>query len=505
MPQEKLRTLESRLIAPIIFMVFTFFIFVFLDIYFVNHILSLQKIHSHAEKITWQIEKTDFYCTQYFQDKVGNAELVKESLEDLKAAFQVVISESSDPELETVVSQTVHEIDAHREDAFTETQNEKETHNVFIGRMNAFVTQSIGILNHHIKVYRKWLYVDLAASVLMAIVIMILTVLTIRRGLSQPIRQLIKTIERVSKGSIEDRVAIPDTYELALLARTFNDMADAVYKSRTDLMIQRDRLEADVAKRTGELLKLNEELQRSNKELDDFTYTVSHDLKEPLRAISVFTGLLKSECYDNINADGQESVDIILGASGRMKKLIEDLLEISRITRRRNPPTTISINGMTSEIIGDLALVIREKNAKIEQPKNDITLQGDAIRIKQLLTNLIGNGLKFNRSDVPCVQISTMEGIPQDAPSKPARPAEYVTISVEDNGIGIAPEYHNTVFEIFQRLVSREEFDGTGAGLAICKKIVEDHGGKIWIQSNIEQDTTFFVMLPVKAIRGDEK
>lgn len=508
-----MRTLESRLIIPIIVLVLVFFVFVFSDIYFVNHTLHLHRTLAFSDKIPWHIDKTSFYHNQYVMSGTRSSlDLLDNSLNELKSSFDRLASKDETSKLKNIATESIRIIDFYKAEAISEkkiVKNEHSEHSVklykeFIGKMESSVMQCKSELNQRIRYYRKWLYVDLSASFFMAIIIMIMMLLTIRSRLSRPIQQLIRTIERISKGSIEDRVPIPDTYELARLASSFNEMADAVYKSRTDLMVQRDRLEAVVEKRTEELSKLNEKLLRSNKELDDFTYTVSHDLKEPLRAVSVFSGFLKEECYDKISADGQESIDIIQHSTGRMKKLIEDLLELSRITRSRNPLTVVSMRKILEEIIQEFSLVIKENNAKVLLPENDVKVECDVIRIKQLLGNLISNGLKFNRSDdrVVCVQMD--QGVPHDAPVKPVKPLKYVTIAIEDNGIGIAPEYHETVFEIFQRLVSREEFDGTGAGLAICRKIVEDHNGKIWIRSTPDQGSTFFIMLPIKATQRDE-
>lgn len=404
------------------------------------------------------------------------------------------------------ISQIVGSILEHRKSIHTKSKElEKlsvsisESHNRFIEQINSTVVSCTDLLRNQLDQNNKLLIIDLVISLVMVVIMLTLMVLSIRSRLSKPILRMTQFIEKIQKGSLEDRVPIPKTRELERLAKAFNDMADSVYESRRDLMVQRDGLEKVVEERTADLKKVNSALVQSNKELDDFTYVVSHDLKEPLRGVSAFSKLLKEEQYDNLDQDGKEYVDIINKSAARMKKLINDLLELSRITRKRNPIDEFSILLALEEIKTELLLITREKNGEIILPTTDQIIVCDKVRIKQVMTNLINNGLKFNRSQNPTVKVKIIKGIPKGAKQEALLSGEFVTISVEDNGIGIDPGQHEHIFEIFQRLVSREEFEGTGAGLTIVKKIIEGHGGVIWLESEPEMGTTFYVALPVNA------
>ena len=236
---------------------------------------------------------------------------------------------------------------------------------------------------------------------------------------------------------------------------------------------------------------------KSNKELDDFTYVVSHDLKEPLRGVSAFSNFLKEEHYGNLDKEGKEYVDIIIKSSTRMKNLIDDLLELSRIGRGKNPISELSVLSALKETETELYLLIKEKNAKMVLPDKERKIICDRVRIKQVLTNLINNGIKFNRSEKPIIEVKFFDGVPRENPKTESMPRDTLTIIVKDNGIGIEKKHHDKVFDIFHRLVSREEFEGTGAGLTICKKIVQAHGGDIWFESEPGKGTTFYIALPI--------
>ena len=369
-------------------------------------------------------------------------------------------------------------------------------HSSFINDMKAAMNTCIHLANQQLAGNRQMIIAGLSFSLVAVGIMLWMVVFTVRRKLLIPIHRMIRAMKRIGRGSLDDRVPIPSTEELAELAISFNEMADALYESRQKLMIQRDNLEIAVEKRTKDLKTVNVALSRSNKELDDFTYIVSHDLKEPLRGISTFARFLYEEYKEQLDEEGQEYIDIINNASGRMRTLIEDLLELSRVTRRRNPRTDYNVTHALHEIVQDLDLLIHEKNAEVILPADDVVVQCDGIRIKQVFTNLINNALKFNKKERPQVQVSLPDKLPESASPSVASRSDMVLFAVSDNGIGIDPKYYHKVFEIFQRLVNREEFEGTGAGLTICKRIIEDHGGEIWLESVPDEGTTFFVALP---------
>jgi signal transduction histidine kinase len=229
----------------------------------------------------------------------------------------------------------------------------------------------------------------------------------------------------------------------------------------------------------------NKMLKQSNEELENYTYVVSHDLKAPLRAIRSFSDFLLEDYSTKIDETGQNYLKRIVKAAENMNELIEDLLVLSRVGRKFMEIEKVNLNTLLDEIISDLKPTIEKRNSKVvvnELP----TIVGQKIWIKQLFLNLIDNGLKFNKSDAPRVEVKCT-----------AKEEEYL-FSVHDNGIGIEQQYYERIFNLFERLNSKEEYEGTGAGLAICKKIVEDFGGKLWVESKPNNGSTFFFTVPKK-------
>src|ERR1700739_28282 len=220
------------------------------------------------------------------------------------------------------------------------------------------------------------------------------------------------------------------------------------------------------------------ELERSNSELEQFAYVASHDLQEPLRTISSYVQLLASRYKDKLDSDANEFIDFAVDGSKRMRTLINSLLEYSRVNRIK-PFEWMELTDLMKEIQLDMRDQIKETNASIKYnglPK----IYGDVVLINQLFQNLIGNAIKFRGDKKPEVKITSKR-----------KNGEYI-FSVEDNGIGIKDEYAEKIFVIFQRLNSREHYPGTGIGLSICKKIVERHGGKIWVESEPGKGSKFY-------------
>ncbi len=227
-----------------------------------------------------------------------------------------------------------------------------------------------------------------------------------------------------------------------------------------------------------ELNKKSDELLRSNAELEQFAYVASHDLQEPIRMIISYLQLLEKRYKDKLDQEAQDFINYAVDGANRMQTLIYSLLEYSRINRVQ-PYEYMDLQDTLNEVMQDLAVAISESNAKIEFGSLPVIF-GDKVLIGQLFLNLIGNALKF-KSDRP-VEI-TITG---------KRQGNKFLFAVKDNGIGIKKEYNQKIFTIFQRLHSKDKYPGTGIGLAICKKIVERHEGKIWIESEVEKGTTFF-------------
>jgi len=226
------------------------------------------------------------------------------------------------------------------------------------------------------------------------------------------------------------------------------------------------------------LFKLNEDLLRSNKELEQFAYVASHDLREPLRMVSSFTQLLAQRYQSQLDNDGKEFIQYAVDGAMRMQELIDDLLAYSRIKTRGEPFSLVNLNKILELVINNLSLTVQEKNAHITSDELP-SIIADEAQMSQLFQNLIGNALKFCIIE-PRIHISSKEE------------NDYYIFSVHDNGIGIEPQHFKRIFQIFQRLQLRAEYAGTGIGLAICKNIVERHRGKLWLESQLGEGTTFY-------------
>lgn len=226
------------------------------------------------------------------------------------------------------------------------------------------------------------------------------------------------------------------------------------------------------------LQKNNEELERKNNEIEQFAYISAHDLQEPLRSISNFASLLEERVENTPDPKVKKYLKTIKGASGRMSNLIADLLEYSRLGKDIQK-SKIDCNQLVHEVISDLGSIIRETQTKIEIEKLPVVTGQNSL--KSLFQNLILNAIKFSRkNEKPHIRISATQN-----------QHEHIFL-IQDNGIGIDPAYFDRIFTIFQRLHSREEYPGTGIGLAQCKKIVELHGGKIWVESEPDAGSRFY-------------
>jgi PAS domain S-box-containing protein len=278
-------------------------------------------------------------------------------------------------------------------------------------------------------------------------------------------------------------------------------------RSAAQDMTEHNRLANALRTKAEELQKANTQLRRINRELDDFTYVVSHDLKEPLRTLQAFSNFLAQDYGDKLGTEGQDYISHLIQASRRLGSLIDDLLNLSKAGRITHAPRPFELADVVQTVCSDLADLIQRKGAVVRVEGLLPTVAGDPQRITQLLTNLVGNGLKYNKNPHPQVVIGTNDeiAVPCSEPDirldelPPAGPREpqFVTLYVRDNGIGIDPKYHQRIFRIFCRLHAREEYEGTGAGLAICKKILEAHGGRIWLDSQLGQGATFYFTLPL--------
>jgi len=243
-----------------------------------------------------------------------------------------------------------------------------------------------------------------------------------------------------------------------------------------------------------ELRETLEILKRNNRELQDFAFVASHDLQEPLRKIQSFSGFLRAELGGSLPERAADYLSRMVNAAGRMQTLIEGLLAYSRITTQARPFKPVDMDLIVREVVADLDDLVTRSGGRVESRPLP-PLEADPIQMRQLLQNLIGNALKFQQEgNPPVVRIhARVEGDPP-----------LYRLLVEDNGIGFDPKYAERIFNVFQRLHGRGEFDGTGIGLAICRRIAERHGGTITARSTLGQGATFIVELPARQAHGDE-
>jgi len=233
------------------------------------------------------------------------------------------------------------------------------------------------------------------------------------------------------------------------------------------------------------LLKAMSDLEHSNKELEQFAYVASHDLQEPLRMVASYTQLLGKRYKDKLDSDANDFIAFAIDGAVRMQTLINDLLAFSRISSKVKPFTSVNLSEVLGEALMSLQSIIIENSAIILND-NLPSVLGDDSQLTRLFQNLIGNAIKYRRDIPPEIHISAEE-----------MKSEW-KISVQDNGIGIEKDFYEKIFIIFQRLHSRDKYPGTGIGLAICKRIVEMHGGRIWLESEKGHGSTFYFTIPIK-------
>lgn len=265
------------------------------------------------------------------------------------------------------------------------------------------------------------------------------------------------------------------SYKWLLWRATAPAGGDLIYAAARDITDHKAATEA--------LARTAQELKRSNAELEQFASVASHDLQEPLRMVTSYLDLLKRRAHGQLGGDADKYIGFAVDGAQRMRALIEDLLAWSRVGTRVRAFDATDVAQVLEAVRSNLHVALSESGAEIvSDPLPTVT--ADRVQVAQLLQNLIANGIKFRGEKTPRIHIGARR-----------RGARW-EFSVRDNGIGIDPKHFDRIFTIFQRLHTRAEYPGTGIGLAVCKKIVERHGGEIWLESQPGQGTTFFFTLP---------
>lgn len=349
-------------------------------------------------------------------------------------------------------------------------------------------------LHRHAWIALGVLAVSLTAAMLLAY--------GLQRFISRPILHLVEATRTVSANSdFSVRVTPQSQDELGVLCGAFNSMLTQIQQRDEELAGHRAHLEAMVRERTRsleskteELARSNLDLERSNSELQQFTLVSSHDLQEPLRKVQAFGDLLQTECGPSLGEQGLDYLNRMRRAATRARELIDALLTYSRITGKSQLLTPVDLSGVAQAAVADLETRIRHVGGRVEIGPLP-TLLADRMQMRQLIRHLIDNGLKFRRPGVPPV-VSIACDRDRCGTEGPQPRAGPVRLMFKDNGIGFEEKYLDRIFVPYERLQTRGQNEGTGMGLAICRKIVERHGGTITAQSAPGLGSTFIVTFP---------
>jgi len=332
------------------------------------------------------------------------------------------------------------------------------------------------------------------------------------RTITGPVLQLVKATEEIGAGNLDYRIAATARDEIGKLAAAFDDMTGKLKQAEGELRKHREHLEELVEERAAELKRTNEgleaemverkraeeqlkrtlaDLERSNKELEQFAYVASHDLQEPLRMVSSYTQLLARRYQDQLDQDAHEFIGYAVDGAERMRRLINDLLAYSRLGTRGKSFGKTDSRQVLEESLANLQTAIGETGATVTHDGLP-TVIADESQLTQVFQNLVGNAIKFHGQAPPAIHIGA------------ERKHDEWVFSVRDNGIGIDPQYYERIFVIFQTLHPRDQYPGTGIGLALCKRIVERHGGRIWVESALGEGATFCFTIPDREVEENE-
>jgi signal transduction histidine kinase len=360
---------------------------------------------------------------------------------------------------------------------------------------NSHLTETRQAAVDELERTRGWRNAVLIAMVTAFFVTGALLAVLVRATITRPLEELAAACRRITEGDFGERISLRGPRDLRSIATDVDDMRQRI----VDELRTSHRAHAKLSEQTEALDEQAAELRRSNAELEQFAYVASHDLQEPLRKVASFCQLLEKRYGDQLDERGVEYIRFAVDGAKRMQVLINDLLTFSRVGRLNATEAAVSLDAALNTALDNLSTAIEESGTEIVRPAGLPTVVGDPTLMAMLWQNLIGNAVKFTRPrQRPRIVIDCRRrGAGEQGDDANHGDGDEWLISVSDNGIGIADEFVDKVFVIFQRLHGRDSYTGTGIGLALCKKIVEHHGGTIWIDTGYADGARFCFTLPV--------
>ncbi len=363
-------------------------------------------------------------------------------------------------------------------------------------------------------------YTGIVALVIIGSMVLAYLLSTVlQKVISNPILHLAEVMRKVT---VEKNYAVraqkENKDEFGQLVDGFNEMLAEIQNRDAALQKGREELEKRVDERTHalqqeiverkqaeeHLRQLTGKLERSNRELQDFAYVASHDLQEPLRKVQAFGDRLRRRYAEPLGEEGRDYLERMENAARRMQNLINDLLLFSRVSTKPHPFEKISLEKIAQEVLSDLEVRLQQTNGKVQIDRLP-EIEADPVQFRQLLQNLLSNALKFHKPEIPpFVHVSARIFRSAGPGNGNIQEKDWCEIKVQDNGIGFEEKYLDRIFAVFQRLHGRGTYEGTGIGLAICRKIAERHGGSITACSKVDEGSTFIVQLPMRQTKSDQ-
>ncbi|MGO4445539.1 CHASE3 domain-containing protein [Mycobacterium sp. 2YAF39] len=423
-------------------------------------------------------QKAEQAAAQVIRDHAGERTRVVDDLEDIErksAAWRGEYAEPVIADVKPTAPSIVDTVSADRGKALFDSLRQH------FDTQLAHLQQERDAALADLMVVQKWRDIVLAAIAVALVLTAVLSALVIRTAVTRPLTALAASCRRITQGDFTEQIVPQGPKDIRAIAADVEDMRQRIV----------DELEASQATRS-QLADQAMELQRSNSELEQFAYVASHDLQEPLRKVASFCQLIEKRYGDKLDERGTEYIAFAVDGAKRMQILINDLLTFSRVGRLNPTQNAVDLGATLDDAIENLDTAITESGAEIVREGPLPRIKGDPTLLTMVWQNLIGNAIKFKRDGVaPRIVVDC-----EKSPDEPDGPWQ---LTVTDNGIGIPEEFSDKVFVIFQRLHGRDVYTGTGIGLALCKKIIEHHGGSIWIDNSFTGGSRFRFTIPVAA------